>query len=219
MAKTRFPAVTGLLLGLLALGLPFAAIAVEGDSAGTRPSASDPPGNATRGKALAEICLTCHAAGGAPAGDPPVPPPHLRHQRASSIFYALHDYKSGRRQSDIMGPLVEDLTDQQMRDLAAYLAGPPLDHPPTAKLADDPIHKETSRRCDLCHGETGMGEMQGIPLLTGQEQTYLERALAEYRDGRRTDPTMQAVARALPPERDADFAHYYAVQEALEPAQ
>lgn len=117
-----------------------------------------------------------------------------------------------------MGPFASELNDQQMRDLAVYLAGPPLDHPPKAKLADAPIHKKTSARCDLCHGETGMGEMQGIPLLTGQDQAYLERALAEYRDGRRADPTMQAVARALPPGRDADFAHYYAVQEALEPA-
>lgn len=206
-------------LAVLAFGLPLAAVAASGDSAGTRPSASNPPGDAARGKALAETCLTCHAAGGAPAGDPPVPPPHLRHQRASSIFYALHDYKTGQRQSDIMGPLVEDLTEQQMRDLSVYLAGPPLGHPPTAKLAGDPIHKETSARCDLCHGETGMGEMQGIPLLTGQEQAYLERALAEYRDGRRADPTMQAVARSISLDRDADFAHYYAVQEALELAQ
>jgi len=207
------------LLLLVAIGMALPAAARADDSAGTRPSASYPPGDAARGKALADICLTCHDKNGVPAGDPPVPPPRLRHQRASSIFYALHDYKTGRRQSDIMGPQVEDLTEQQMRDLAAYLAGPPLDHPPHAKLADDPIHKETSTRCDLCHGETGMGEMQGIPLLTGQVQGYLERALAEYRDGRRADPTMAAVAQSLRPEDDAAFAHYYSVQEALEPAQ
>jgi cytochrome c553 len=207
-----------LMLAVLAVGVMLSGMDAPDHSAGTRPSASYPPGDAARGKALADTCLTCHGPDGVPAGDPPVPPPHLRHQRASSIFYALHDYRTGRRKSDIMQPFASELDDQQMRDLSVYLAGPPLDHPPHAKLADAPIHKETSVHCDLCHGETGMGEMQGIPLLTGQDEAYLKRALAEYRDGRRSDPTMQAVARSITPEKAAEFAHYFASQEALEPA-
>jgi cytochrome c553 len=157
-------------------------------------------------------CLTCHAANPA-IRDPRAP--KLKHQRRSHIFFALLAYRDGGRQSDVMAPFAQGLSDQDARDLAAYLGGEMFDRPPRARR-DRPIYPRTARECLLCHGETGIGEFEGMPVLTGQEPAYLADALAAYRDGRRTDPTMSAVARGIAPEDDRALADYYAAHDWLE---
>lgn len=187
-------------------------------SSNARPSASIPPGDAERGEELGAQCLACHGENAPLAASSPVPPPHLYHQRQNAVFYALLDYREGRRNSAIMEPFVQTLSDQDIRDLAAFLAGPEFDEPPKPAFAGTPLHELAVKQCSLCHGETGMGEMDGMPILTGQDAAYLEHALAEYRNGGRTEPTMRAVAKALDPSHDADLARYYSAQKALEPS-
>jgi cytochrome c553 len=189
-----------------------AAAAGESTAQPTRPSWRVPAGDAARGAALAQPCLACHAASAA-ITDPPAP--KLRRQRRSYFFFALLDYRDGRRMSEIMAPLAAGVSDQDARDLAAYLAGDMLDRPPPARR-DMAGYTRTVRECILCHGETGIGEYEGIPVLTGQEPAYLEAALAAYRDGRRTDPTMTAVVRNIAPEDDRALADYYAAHAWLE---
>jgi cytochrome c553 len=200
------------LIALASGALLLAAAAGESAPQLTRPSWRVPAGDPTRGAALAEQCLTCHAEN-ATVTDPPAP--KLRRQRRSYIFFALLDYRGGRRKSDIMAPFVEELTDQDARDLAAYLAGDMLDRPPKARR-DMAAYARTTRECVACHGETGIGEYEGIPVLTGQEPAYLEAALTAYRDGRRTDPTMTTVVRDITPEHDRALADYYAAHDWLE---
>src|SRR3954468_16461964 len=70
------------------------------------------------GEALArERCIACHTVEGN-TSDPTIP----RHagQSRFAIYKQLHDYKSGARVSDIMTPLVADLNDKQIADLAAF---------------------------------------------------------------------------------------------------
>ncbi len=141
--------------------------------------------------------------------------PRIGHQRASSIFYALHDYRTGRRSSDVMQPLAAQLSDQQMRDVAAYLTAEPLKIP-KPELMGSAAYQLTQSRCGFCHGETGLGEVDGAPILTGQHQSYLEHALAAYRSGSRREPTMRAVAAGLSPEQASLAASYYAAQHGLE---
>jgi len=171
-----------------------------------------PAGDTARGEDLAQVCLTCHVEN-SPQVDPPAP--RLHRQRQSYLFHALLAYRDGMRQSDVMAPFAQGLSDQDARDLAAYLSGEMLDQPPRARI-DMAAYERTARDCIWCHGETGIGEFEGMPVLTGQEAEYLARALAEYRDGRRTDPTMQDVAKALDPQTSAELAEYYAAHEWLE---
>ncbi len=182
-----------------------------------RPSAVSPPGDPRRGAGIAVACLACHGAAVYTTGAPPFEAPRLGHQRASSIFYALQDYRDGRRQSEVMRPVAGQLDDQQMRDVAAYLASTPLKIP-TPQLAGSPAYALTVTHCSLCHGETGLGEVDGTPILTGQRESYLEHALAAYRAGARKEPTMQAMARALSPDEVGLAASYYAAQQGLEVA-
>jgi len=65
--------------------------------------------------------------------------------------------------------------------------------------------------CALCHGAQGQGNAtNGTPRIAGQPQTYLERQLAAYADGRRENEVMTAIARQLEPEQRAAFAAYFA---------
>jgi cytochrome c553 len=52
------------------------------------------------------------------------------------------------------------------------------------------------------------------PVLAGQHEDYLEQALIQYRNGRRKNPVMNGMAKALKSEDDVKIAaHYFAEQE------
>ena len=68
------------------------------------------------GAALALRCTMCHGAQGLSQANTP----NLAGQYPSAIYKELADFKSGARTSAIMMPLAADLSDRDMRDLAAY---------------------------------------------------------------------------------------------------
>lgn len=173
------------------------------------------PADADHGKALSDRCMACHGAANPPvATNPPFHPPKLAGQRPEAIFYALRDYKSGARQSPFMGPQASTLSLQDMRDLGAYLsAGGP--HRPLTADEHSWAHDKVHRDCTACHGESGMGVMAGIPVLTGQNKDYLIHALTAYHDGTRTNPTMRGVAAKLSPQDIEALATYFSDQKHL----
>lgn len=199
--------------GLLALAAAFGTGSlVLAAVAGARGEASRPswrapqPGDPVRGKDLAATCMACHSYEAAGGG---VGAPKLRGQREAYLFNALVAYRSGTRRNALMRPLAAGLTDQDARDLAAFLAGPFPDHVPPKANTDHPAYKVTSTTCTWCHGQTGLGEYEGMPVLTGQDPAYLAKALAAYRSGERQDPTMRGIAAHQDPANDAALADYY----------
>ena len=179
----------------------------------TRLSAYFPQGDAQRGEVQARVCVPCHAAASPAMGAPPIHAPKLRHQRASAIFFALQDYKSGRRDNKIMRAVAASLNDQDMRDLSVYLAA---DRAAIPKASFTAAHDQAASLCAFCHGETGLGEMDGYPVLAGQQLDYLEQALADYRSGARSDPTMSVLIKKITEKQSRDIAEYYAAYTALE---
>jgi formylglycine-generating enzyme required for sulfatase activity len=115
-----------------------------------------------------------------------------------------------------MAALAGPLSLPDMRDLAAYLAASGPYVPETAE-AGSWAHEKVRRDCTICHGESGMGVMTGVPVLTGQHEDYLVHALQAYRDGSRADATMGPVAKALAPEEIGRLAAYFAAQTHLKP--
>lgn len=88
--------------------------------------------NAERGKALAartdlndlgQSCVSCHGAEG--QGTEDKNNPVLAGQYEDYLVQALQDYRSKKRQHDIMNGNVAKLTDEQIEDLAAYFASQP----------------------------------------------------------------------------------------------
>lgn len=96
---------SSILVALLLLGL---ALLSPGQA-----QARDP----VAGKIRAGMCATCHG----PLGLSQIPnAPHLAGQPAIYLVEQLKNYRSGKRQSDVMSVIAKPLTDQEIDDLAAW---------------------------------------------------------------------------------------------------
>ena len=79
--------------------------------------------------------------------------------------------------------------------------------------------KAKSATCAACHGADGNG-VEGdspspgfpIPILAGQYQDYLARALEDYKSGKRKNPIMAGFAATLSEQDREDLAAYFASQ-------
>jgi cytochrome c553 len=88
--------------------------------------------------------------------------------------------------------------------------------PLTAIAKGDPVAgKAKSVPCQACHGANGKAIAPNYPNLGGQYASYLEKALRDYRDGRRTNVIMAPMAANLTDEDIEDLAAWYASQEGL----
>jgi cytochrome c553 len=63
--------------------------------------------------------------------------------------------------------------------------------------------------CAGCHGANGEG-MGPNPKLAGKSADAIAKAIAEYRDGTRPNPTKKALLSPLTDKEIADLAAYYA---------
>jgi cytochrome c553 len=76
-------------------------------------------GNAEAGKAKSAPCAACHG----PDGNSPTPNfPKLAGQHQDYLHHSLKDYKSGKRKNAIMAGQVQNLSEADMADLAAYFS-------------------------------------------------------------------------------------------------
>lgn len=102
--------------------------AEAGAHAATSSSAGLPDGRIAVGEQLSvekreatgQSCVDCHGPGGSAPIDPSYP--KLAGQYADYIEHALQGYRSGVREQPLMASQAQDLTDQQIADLAAYFA-------------------------------------------------------------------------------------------------
>jgi cytochrome c553 len=69
--------------------------------------------------------------------------------------------------------------------------------------------KAKSVTCAGCHGANGISNNPMWPNLAGQKQAYLASALQMYRDGRRKNAMMSAMAKNLTDADIANLAAYY----------
>lgn len=63
--------------------------------------------------------------------------------------------------------------------------------------------------CATCHGMDGVGIDDTYPKLAGQYADYMERALLDYRSGKRKNAIMAGFAATLSDEDIANVAAYY----------
>ncbi|MBA4743043.1 MAG: cytochrome c [Azoarcus sp.] len=86
-----------------------------------------------------------------------------------------------------------------------------------AQEGDPEAAQDKLSMCQGCHGipgyRTAYPEVYPVPLLGGQHAGYIVAALQAYRDGSRSHPSMQAIARSLSDQDMADLAAYYAQSE------
>lgn len=83
-----------------------------------------------RGRELSAVCAACHGANGV-SSNPEWPT--LAGQHESYLLHSLRQYRSGERQNAIMAGQVMNLSDEDMRDLAAFYAAQPGLFTPTPR--------------------------------------------------------------------------------------
>jgi cytochrome c553 len=169
-----------------------------------------------RGATLALKCTMCHGARGLSEADSP----NLAGQYAAVVYKELQDFKAGARTNAIMAPMVADLTDQDMVDLAAYYAYLPRlpGYHPTPGVAAPSIvvHGAPLRNippCAACHG--GLEVKTGSPWLEGESPVYLKAQLEAFASGARHNDIsdqMRNIARQMTPGEIEAAAQYYASQ-------
>jgi len=80
-----------------------------------------------------------------------------------------------------------------------------------ADAADDIEAKVQS--CAVCHGQNGVPiDPKTIPIIWGQQQSYLVKQLRDYRNGERDNPIMSPIAKALAQEDLRKIAAYFAAK-------
>ena len=175
-------------------------------------SGAQAAGDAEAGKAKSVTCLACHG----PEGNSVNPVwPKLAGQHASYIKKQLTDFRSDKRADPLMTTQAKILqSEQDIDDLAAYFSAQTQSGgsaaPDAVKNGEKLYRAGDSARgiaaCMACHGPAGDGNpAANFPRIAGQHAAYVEKALKDFRDGKRTnDPQrmMQGVADKM---SDADI--------------
>ncbi len=77
--------------------------------------------DAAKGAELYKQCITCHGDKG--DGNPAMKAPRLSGQHDWYVLKQLQDMKAGKiRKNDVMNPFLAKLSEQDMKDLAAYIS-------------------------------------------------------------------------------------------------
>jgi cytochrome c553 len=162
-----------------------------------------------RGKAISYTCLGCHGVPGYKNAYPNYSVPELKGQHPEYIVSALKEYKSGERSHVTMHSQAEELSEQDMTDIAAYFAGTPL----PAGHRDAAQVPQVAGLCVSCHGADGVGITPLYPTLAGQHADYIARALDEYQKGARKNLIMATFVTKLTGEQIDALAEYFSKQQ------
>lgn len=163
-------------------------------------SAAHAEGSVEAGQGKSAVCAACHG----PDGNSFNPEwPSLAGQHASYTIEQLQAFKEGRRQNDLMSPMAIGLSEQDMRDLAAYYEA----QEPAALEADPELVEDGQRiyrggdlergvtACIACHGPAGRGNpLARYPVVAGQHAAYTTATLQAYAEGERRHQMMEEIA-------------------------
>lgn len=146
-------------------------------------------GDAEQGKALAVTCGACHGAD----GNSEVPTfPKLAGLGEKYLMKQLMDIRDGARPIPTMVGQVDNMSDQQLADLAAFYAAQPRSggqaNPDLVALGKKIYLAGVADRnvaaCAACHSPNGKGNAPaGFPGLAGQHADYIAAQLRAYRKG------------------------------------
>ena len=154
-----------------------------------------------KGKAIAEtVCVACHGADGNSAASAN---PHLAGQIEEYLFKQLKNFKAvdgkpAARNNAIMGGMVAALSEDDMKNVAAWFASQKLKPEAAKNEASIALGKKLWRQGDFkkgvpacagCHGPAGAGLPAQYPKLAGQFPEYTEAQLKAFRtEERANDP-------------------------------
>src|SRR5580692_10427906 len=153
------------------------------------------------GKEKAELCVGCHGEAGISQTENI---PSLAAQPDQFIQWQLVFFRAGSRKNEQMQPIVEQINNDDIRNLGAYfnsLAPPKATQPDdNPDLSTKGAQAAVGRRCASCHTDTFAGT-KAVARIAGQREDYLLRALHDYKSGVRSGGGMAAMAEVAYPDR------------------
>jgi cytochrome c553 len=154
-----------------------------------------------KGQQIAATCMACHTADGtrgAPAN------PILQGQHAEYLVKQLSEFKAGKRKNAIMQGFAATLSEDDMKNVAAFYASKAAKHgfaknKDTIALGEQIYRGGISNKqvpaCAACHGPTGAGIPAQYPRMGSQHGDYTEAQLLNFRSGTRANNAqMMAIA-------------------------
>src|SRR5437879_8998866 len=165
------------------------------------------------GKEKAELCVACHGDNGISQTENI---PSLAGQPDQFIQWQLVYFRAGARKNEQMQPIVEQINNEDIRNLGAYFAS--LTPPKASQPDDDPdlskkgAQAAVGRRCASCHTDSFAGT-KAVARIASQREDYLLKALHDYKSGLRSGGGQAAMAEVTYPlseEEITALAHYLA---------
>lgn len=175
-------------------------------------------------KLEAERCLECHDSHGHEFSQGAVNKfATLSGQLEGYLVKQVHDFRDGRRKYDFMAMMAKSLDEQDLADIAAYFSVQGAMHgdgsgqnQQAKSLFESGDASRQIVACIQCHGNRGQGQSVGnvvFPAIAGQQWSYLEQQLRDWRSGERNNSNpnrMGNVARQLTDEEITVLSHYIA---------
>lgn len=149
-------------------------------------------GDPAAGEANAAVCAGCHGQG----GSAPIMPvyPKLSDLGEKYLYQQLALIKSGDRAIAEMTGILDNMSDQDLQDLAAYFdqqemtigkANPELVEAGRSLYRGGNLASDIAA-CAACHSPSGKGNgPASYPRLSGQSAEYVQKQLMAYRQGER----------------------------------
>lgn len=188
------------------------------------PGAAVPAASGMAPRVLA--CVTCHGKEGRATQEGYFP--RIAGKPAGYLANQLLNFREGRRSYPQMTSLIEHLTDDYLREMAAHFAALELPYPPPPAPQAPPVVLERGRllvqqgdaarripACVQCHGLAMTGVNPFIPGLLGLPRDYLNSQLGAWKTGQRrahAPDCMADIARQLTPDDVSAVSAWLAAQ-------
>ena len=183
---------------VLSLGIAFAVAAQAADKPAANTATKANAADAAKGQQIAaQVCAACHN----PDGNSALAAnPKLAGQHADYLYKQLKNFKAdggkpAERINPIMGGMVAGLSDQDMKNVAAWYAS----QAQKGELAKNQAIEASQKlyragnvgkglpACAACHGPAGAGIPAQYPRIGGQFAEYTETQLKTFRSGERAN--------------------------------
>ena len=221
MNRALLPFVKSLFVALLAVSSIASSVAAEAHKT-EAVTAADP----VKGEALyangdsgrnIPACASCHGA----AGNSTITQnPKLAAQHAAYLNKQLSNFTGPDRNNPIMTTFAKLMTEDDMKDVAAYLSNQ-VAKPGAAKNKETieagkkiyraGIAEKNVPACAGCHSPNGVGIPAQFPRIAGQHQDYTVAQLTNFRTGaRKNAPQMAVISKRMSDEEMKAVADYVA---------
>ncbi len=161
------------------------------------------------------VCAACHGADGNSAI---TLNPKLAGQHPEYLEKQLTEFKSGKRANAVMSGMAAGLSEQEIKDIAAYFAAKKTNLAQATKNGAGSLGEKIYRggvaatgvpACAACHGPNGAGLPKQFPRLSAQHADYILAQMKAFRSGERANaPMMMAISAKMTDAEMAAVADY-----------